>query len=726
MTYTIAAPSGTWGASPQGTYTVSLVGGQVKDLAGNAMAANSSLATFLVDMVAPTASVTTAPPTITAAAAGSITTTLTVTYADSSSGVNPASFSIANLAVTNGATVTAYSTNGNAVTYTIAAPSGTWGGSTQGTYTVSLLANQVKDLAGNAVAANASLATFLVDTVPPTASVTTAPPTITTAGDSSTTLTVTYADSGSGINTATFATTNLAVTNGATVSAYSASGDAVTYTITAPSGTWGGSPQGTYTVSLVANQVQDLAGNAAAANASLATFVVNAISDVPPQVMGVYLSGSTWSSDYFNTLLAAGVGSATLGFELAAGGGQLANANICGSVNANQVTIVFSEPVNIAGGSFVLADSSNHGGPASGISVVGQPVLDAGNTAATWTLSGPLTSNKYYAALAAAGVTDAAGTQLSGGWTTGQTTYGNGAAGGNFNFEFYFLAGDVNGDGKVTMSDFNLIRSNVSLSINTADWRYDVNGDGRITMADANASRSRAGAILSNFPEPVAPLSNTVPGGGPLGDSDSAAAPAAGPAVTTSALATAAATIAVAAPAAAVRGSSAAPSASVAIAPPSFDSTRIVASPAAAAKASPPPVSAGPLSRTAPAGKIGSAMHVIAVVVPPPMATVVGLSSKAAPASVPSTPQSPAGAGCLNAPPVVRPVDSAVEATVRDAVLAAFSAWLPAAETGEIKQDLPLGRPRPASQAKAAWTTLIDLALPSTDDEQRPNSCGEP
>ena len=171
----------------------------------------------------------------------------------------------------------------------------------------------------------------------------------------------------------------------------------------------------------------------------------------------------------------------------------MANANICGSVDANQVTIVFSEPVNIAGGSFVLADSSNHGGPASGISVVGQPVLDAGNTAATWTLSGPLTSNKYYAALAAAGVTDAAGTQLSGGWTTGQTTYGNGAAGGNFNFEFYFLAGDVNGDGKVTMSDFNLIRSNVSLSINTADWRYDVNGDGRITMADANASRSRAG-----------------------------------------------------------------------------------------------------------------------------------------------------------------------------------------------------------------------------------------
>ena len=165
-----------------------------------------------------------------------------------------------------------------------------------GTVIVSLAAGVAHDAAGNACVASTSTDnTVTYDGTAPTANVTTAPPTITTAGDGSTTLTVTYADSGSGINTATFATTNLAVTNGATVSAYSASGDAVTYTITAPSGTWGGSPQGTYTVSLVANQVQDLAGNAAAANASLATFVVNAISDVPPQVMGVYLSGSTWS-----------------------------------------------------------------------------------------------------------------------------------------------------------------------------------------------------------------------------------------------------------------------------------------------------------------------------------------------------------------------------------------------------------------------------------------------
>src|SRR2546426_2175962 len=39
--------------------------------------------------------------------------------------------------------------SGNAVTYRIAAPGGTWDASDNGTYTVSQNANQVKDVAGN-------------------------------------------------------------------------------------------------------------------------------------------------------------------------------------------------------------------------------------------------------------------------------------------------------------------------------------------------------------------------------------------------------------------------------------------------------------------------------------------------------------------------------------------------------------------------------------------------
>ena len=180
MTYTITAPAATWSASTQGTYTVSLAG-TVKDLAGNAIAANASLSTFRWIRWPPRPSVTTAAPTINVATGGTNTTTIKITYADATSGVNTSTFGTSNITVNNGATVTGFSASGNAVTYTItAAAAARWNASTQGTYTVSL-AGTVKDLAGNPIAANASLSAFTVDTVAPTASVTTAAPTINAA-----------------------------------------------------------------------------------------------------------------------------------------------------------------------------------------------------------------------------------------------------------------------------------------------------------------------------------------------------------------------------------------------------------------------------------------------------------------------------------------------------------------------------------------------------------------
>jgi hypothetical protein len=231
--------------------------------------------------------------------------------------------------------------------------------------------------------------------------------------------------------------------------------------------------------------------------------------DAPPQVVGVYLSGSSWDSAYFSALAAAGVGDATLGYRLADGTGQLANANILGVVNADQVTIVFSKPVNVASGSLGLEDSSSNGGTPSGITVA-SAASNSGTTTVTWSLSGPLTSNKYYLELAASGVTDAAGTELDGEWTTSVSTYaagsGDGVPGGNFNFEFYFLAGDVNRDGKVSIADFNLDRNYSGPAMdNATNWQYDLNGDGEITIADANLSRSQPGLSIARIPEPLPP-----------------------------------------------------------------------------------------------------------------------------------------------------------------------------------------------------------------------------
>ncbi len=131
---------------------------------------------------------------------------------------------------------------------------------------------------------------------------------------------------------------------------------------------------------------------------------------------------------------------------------------------------------------------------ASGITVIGESSPNA--TTATFTLSGALTSNKYYLALTAGGITDAAGATLDGEWTTGVSTFaagsGNGAPGGNFNFEFYVLAGDVNGDGKVSAGDLNVIRSNLS-----PRWTRQLARRHQRRRQDQrrrlNASRSRTG-----------------------------------------------------------------------------------------------------------------------------------------------------------------------------------------------------------------------------------------
>ncbi len=90
--------------------------------------------------------------------------TFTVTYADGSSGIDPASIGTGNVTVTgpSGAlTVTNAVQSGNVVTYTVAAPGGAWDPADAGSYTIAINPS-VRDIAGNTVAANASAHTFTV------------------------------------------------------------------------------------------------------------------------------------------------------------------------------------------------------------------------------------------------------------------------------------------------------------------------------------------------------------------------------------------------------------------------------------------------------------------------------------------------------------------------------------------------------------------------------------
>jgi len=83
------------------------------------------------------------------------------------------------------------------------------------------------------------------------------------------------------------------------------------------------------------------------------------------------------------------------------------------------------------------------------------------------------------------------------------------------NIAFRVLKGDVNGDGVVSVADYNLVRSELTVPyVNSAQFRADVNLDGRNTAADALVVRSLEGHSVA---------------GGPTFDAPPTIAPIAGP-----------------------------------------------------------------------------------------------------------------------------------------------------------------------------------------------------
>ncbi len=179
--------------------------------------------------------------------------------------------------------------------YRITPPGGSWDISDNGTYTVALQANQIKDTSNNFALAT-TLGTFtvnLADTAPPTAILSNAP-NVSTAGGTDHTFTVTYTDN-IAVNVATLDSNDIQVTGANSFSQaarfvtvnLSSNGTprTATYSITAPGGTWDAKDNGTYTVALQANQVKDTS-NIAAAAAALGSFTV----DVPAPASQSYSS----------------------------------------------------------------------------------------------------------------------------------------------------------------------------------------------------------------------------------------------------------------------------------------------------------------------------------------------------------------------------------------------------------------------------------------------------
>ena len=246
VTYTVSAPAGTWGSSAQGTYSITIGGTPVRDLAGNTVAP-ATVGSFVVDTVPPSP-IGITPTGATNATPVPVTLSFSEAFATSDTSKITAS----------GASLSGFSSNPGAGTISFSATP-----SADGTVTILVAAGAVTDAAGNA-ATGGSFA-FVSDRTAPTVSSVNAPAVnATQASASTTTISVTYADSLSGINPATISTGNISVGNGATVTGANLSGNVATYTITAPQTTWAVSTQGTYSISLGASPARDLAGNAVA------------------------------------------------------------------------------------------------------------------------------------------------------------------------------------------------------------------------------------------------------------------------------------------------------------------------------------------------------------------------------------------------------------------------------------------------------------------------------
>jgi uncharacterized delta-60 repeat protein len=313
VTYTVAAPSGGWTAASNGTYTIDYLGGQVRDTAGNPAAATSAQFTVniaLPDTTPPTAAIT--APSINSP--GGTTEVVTVTYADNVA-VDASTVNVGNITVVGPGgplTVSAVQVSGGSgptvtATYTVAAPGGSWQAADNGVYTVTVVAGSVQDTSGNGVVTATgtfSVTATLPDTLPPTAQI--SAPDITTAGASTASITIIFSDNVA-VNAASISAANISVTGPggalAVVSAQPSGGTGspltVTYIVAAPNGAWSYTNNGSYTVALEPNQVDDTSGNFA--NGLSGSFTVNIPTPPNPGPMDNTFNGGQAVSTSFVT-----------------------------------------------------------------------------------------------------------------------------------------------------------------------------------------------------------------------------------------------------------------------------------------------------------------------------------------------------------------------------------------------------------------------------------------
>ncbi len=280
---------------------------------------------------------------------------------------------------------------------------------------------------------------------------------------------------------------------------------------------------GTYTLKFTAaaSGVNDGFGDVANANAT-SSFVVN---PTAPEVNAIYVSSSAWQQSFLNYLAANGLGDAQLGYRLMGGPSQLAALPWA---NLNIITVVFSRDVNINTANLNLVGSADLAAPPG----LGTATYSYNSTtfAAQWVFHSSFTDDKYLLNIPSAAVTSkASGQALDGEFVNGSGNLlpsGNATTGGDFNFQFNILPGDVDQNGAVNALDGANVRLHFLQFANTAGYNplLDTFGKGAITGIDFTTVQN---ALFSSLPN----TDPTPPGQGGGGGAAAATAPATSPAL---------------------------------------------------------------------------------------------------------------------------------------------------------------------------------------------------